>query len=313
MKTNNIPKDELIGRNLLSLLVIAGITFSAISFFMLDAEIQEIFSYTKVTPISPNICENSLCNFKDAKETSSHMFVQLGEELSKTQQVLKNEEFTNLKLVKNFPMKESEVSGNKVTLFAEKDSFIREGVQNSNEGSNQVLRIMGTGPTNNRALIAFDQDDIQNVATGKTLESATLKLYIESNNQNWGDGQLISIHNFETDWQEGNGINAPVSNLLESSDGVTWNCPVNLDECSNHWNGGKFVQNPTDSIWISNQVEGYWVKFDVTSDILDYLSSEENFGWIIMKSDENSEGQINIASREAQSHIPELVLVFSDD
>ena len=189
MKTNNIPKDELMGRNLLSLLVIAGITFSAISFFMLDEEIQEIFSYTEVTPIPPNICEDGLCNFKDAKETSNHMFVQLGEELSKTQQVLKNEEFTNLKLVKNFPIKESEVSGNKVTLFAEKDSFIREGVQNSNEGSNQVLRIMGTGPTNNRALIAFNQDDIQNVTTGKTLESATLKLYIESNNQNWGDGQ----------------------------------------------------------------------------------------------------------------------------
>jgi hypothetical protein len=88
---------------------------------------------------------------------------------------------------------------------------------------------MGTGPINNRALIAFDQDDIQNVATGKTLESATLKLYIESNNQNWGDGQLISVHNFETDWQEGNGINAPVSNLLESSDGVTWSCPTDSD------------------------------------------------------------------------------------
>jgi|GEM_PF-1905769 len=312
MKTINIPKDDLIGRNLLSLLVISGLAFSVISFFMLDEEIQEIFSYAKVSPVPTNICENGLCNFKDAKETSNHMFVQLGEELSKSPQILKNEEFTNLKLVKNLPVKAPEISGNKVILFAEKDSFIREGVQNSNEGSNQVLRIMGTGPTNNRVLIAFDQDNIQNVATGKTLESATLKLYIESNNQNWGDGQFISIHNFETDWQEGNGISTPVSNLLNPSDGVTWSCPTDSDECT-QWNGGKFAQNPTDSIWISNQVEGYWVKFDVTNDILDYLSSEENFGWIIMKSDENSEGQINIASREAQSNIPELVLVFSDD
>jgi len=313
MKTNNIIKDDLLGRNLISLLVISGLAFSVISFFMLDEEIQEIFSNTEVTPVPTNICENGLCNFRDAKETSNHMFVQLGEELSKSPQILKNEEFTNLKLVKNIQVKESEVSGNKVTLFAEKDSFIREGVQNSNEGSNQVLRIMGTGPTNNRVLIAFDQDNIQNVATGKTLESATLKLYIESNNHNWGDGQLINIRSFETDWQEGNGISVPVSNLLEPSDGVTWRCPTDSDECRNQWNGGKFDQNPTDSIWISNQVEGYWVKFDVTNDILDYLSSEENFGWIIMKSDENSEGQINIASREAQSHIPELVLVFSDD
>src|SRR3970040_1868885 len=306
MKTNNIIKDEILGRNLLSLLVITGITFSAISFFILDEEIQEIFSNTKVISVPPNICENGLCYFKDAKDTSNHMFVQLGEELSKTQKVLKNEEFTNLKLVKNLPVKEPEVSGNKISFCAEKDSFIREGVQNSNEGSNQVLRIMGTGPTSNRRLIAFDQDNIQNVATGKTLKSATLKLYIESNNHNWGDGQLINIRIFETDWQEGNGISAPVSNLLNPSDGVTWSCPTDSDECSNQWNGGKFDQNPTDSIWISNQVEGYWVKFDVTNDILDYLSSEENFGWIIMKSDENSEGQIKIASREAQQQLPEL-------
>src|SRR3972149_1176744 len=148
MKTNNIIKDELMGRTLLSLLVIAGITFSAISFFILDEEIQEIFSYTEVTPVPPNICENGLCYFKDAKETSNHMFVQLEEELSKTQKVLKNEEFT------------------------------------------------------------------------------TLKLYIESNNHNWGDGQLINIRSFETDWQEGNGISAPVSNLLNPSDGVTWSCPT---------------------------------------------------------------------------------------
>ncbi|MEX2312513.1 MAG: DNRLRE domain-containing protein, partial [Nitrosopumilaceae archaeon] len=238
---------------------------------------------------------------------------QLEEDLSKTQQVLKNEEFTNLKLVKNLPVKEPEISGNKVILFAAKDSFIREGVQNSNEGSNQVLRIMGTGPTNNRALIAFDQDDIQNVATDKILESATLKLYIESNNHNWGDGQLINIRSFETDWQEGNGISTPVSNLLNPSDGVTWSCPTDSDECSNQWNGGTFDQNPTDSIWISNQVEGYWVKFDVTQDILAYKSTDENFGWIIMKSDEESDGQINISSRESSSHNPELVLVFSDD
>lgn len=313
MKSINISKDDIIGRNLLSLLVIAGITFSATSFIILDSETQKVFSFTEVTPVPSNICENGLCYFKDSEETSKPMFVQLDEELSKTQQVLKNEQFDNLKLATDLPVKESEVSGNKVTLFAEKDSFIREGVQNSNEGSNKVLRIMGTGPTNNRALIAFNQDSIHNVAIGKTLDSATLKLYVESNNRNWGGGQLISIHKFETDWQEGNGINAPVSNLLEHSNGVTWNCPVNLDDCSNHWNGGKFEQNPTDSVWISNQVEDYWVKFDVTNDILDYLSSEENFGWIIMKNDEDSGGQINIPSREAQSHNPELVLVFSDD
>ena len=313
MKTTNIIKDEIMGKHFLILLVIAGIAFSAISFLILDEEISKFFSNTQVTTAPTNICENGLCYFKDVKDTSNHVFVQLGEKLSKSQQVLKNEEFTNLKLVKNLPVKEPEMSGNKALLFAEKDSFLREGIQNSNEGSNPVLRIMGTGPTNNRVLIAFNQDNIQNAVTGKTLKSATLKLYIESNNHNWGDGQLINIHSLETNWQEGSGISTTVTNLLNPDDGVTWSCSTDSNECSNQWNGGKFAKNPTDSIWISNQVEGYWVKFDVTKDILDYLSSKENFGWIIMKSDENSEGQINIASREAQSNIPELVLVFSDD
>ena len=48
MKINNIPKDEIMGRNLLCLLVIAGIAFSAISFFILDEETQKIFSTTEV-------------------------------------------------------------------------------------------------------------------------------------------------------------------------------------------------------------------------------------------------------------------------
>ena len=55
------------------------------------------------------------------------------------------------------------------------------------------------------------------------------------------------------------------------------------------------------------------IKIDVTKDIIDYQLADESFGWIMMKSDEDSSGQINIASRESQLHVPELVLVFSDE
>ena len=213
--------------------------------------------------------------------------------------------------MKNLPKMELKQSGNKVSLFAEKDSYIREGIQNSNEGSNHVLKIMGTGPTNNRAMVSFDQADILDVAHGRNLESATLKLYIEGNNQNWGDGQLINIHSLEANWQEGTGLNQYTAGF-NSEDGVTWNCSVN-SKCNDEWNGGYFNQIPTDSVWISNQVENYWIKADVTNDILDHQLDDESFGWILMKSDEDSEGQINISSRESQLHIPELVLVFSDE
>ena len=311
MKTRNISKDDLIGKNLLSFFVISGIAFSATSFFILNEEVQEIFS-TSVEPIPTKICENGLCYFKDNEKTYSPILVQQEEKFSKSQQLLKNEDFTNLKLGKNIPTQEAQISDNTAILFAEKDSFIREGIQNSNEGSNQVLRIMGSGPTNNRILIAFNQEDIKTLSLGKTLDSATIKLYVEENNQNWGYGQLINIYKLENNWEEGDGLSAPVSSLFNSGHGVTWACTVNSDNCSN-WNGGVFKQKPTDSELITNQINGNWITFDVTQDVLDYVSANDNFGWIITKSNEDSGGQINISSRESSSHNPELVLVFSND
>jgi len=307
-----LANENLFGKWVLASLVVAGIAFSAGAFFMLDEGTQTIFVESEVKSATIPICENGLCYTNDAQDNFENIFVQQGTDLSLTNQVSQNEDFSNLKLVKNLPSKELKQSGNKVSLFAEKDSFIREGIQNDNEGSNHVLKIMGTGPTNNRAIVSFNQADILDVTQGMTLESATLKLYIEGNNQNWGDGQLINIHSLETNWQEGTGMNHNTGAFFNSGEGVTWDCPVNSN-CNDDWNGGNYNQVPTDSVWISNQVEDYWIKFDVRTDILDYQLAEESFGWIIMKSDEDSKGQINIASRESQLHIPELVLVFSDE
>ncbi len=309
---SQINQDEILGRGILSLLIITGVAFSGITFFMLDDGIQSTFSENQVKSGSTNICENGLCYVENSEGTSNNILVQLGADVSNTNQVLETEDFSNIKLVKSSPVKELVKSGNKVTLFAEKDSFIREGIQNTNEGSNKVLRIMGSGPINNRVLISFNLDDIQEVNFGKTLKSATIKMYVEKNNLQWGDGQYISIYSLQNQWDEGNGINAPVSNLIKSN-GATWRCPVDSNSCNEEWNGGIYDQTPIDSIWISNQVDDYWIKFDVTSDILNYQVTNENFGWIIMKNDEDSEGQINIASREAISNNPELVLVFSDE
>jgi hypothetical protein len=309
---NQINQDEILGRGVLSLLVITGVTLSGITFFMLDDGLQNTFSEDKVKSIPTSICENGLCYVENTEGISKNILVQQGVDISNSNQVFQNEDFSHLKLVKNYPVKELEKSGNKLTLFAEKDSFIREGIQNTNEGSNEVLRIMGSGPINNRALISFNLDNIEEFSSGKTLQSATIKLYVEKNNLQWGDGQYISIHRVQTQWDEGNGVNSPVSNLVKS-DGVTWSCPINSNSCNEEWNGGIFDQSPSDSIWMSNQVDSYWIKFDVTSDILNYQVTNENSGWIIMKDNEESDGQINIASREAISNNPELVMVFSDE
>jgi hypothetical protein len=122
----------------------------------------------------------------------------------------------------------------------------------------------------------------------------------------------LTFTKLENNWDEGDGLSAPVSSLFNSGHGVTWECTVDSTDCSK-WNGGIFNQIPTDSKLVTDQTDKNWIKFDVTQDILEYTSTDENFGWIIMKSDEDSGGQINISSRESSSHNPELVLVFSDD
>lgn len=309
---SQVNQNDFIGRSLLSVLVITGVIFSGITFFMLDDSFQNIFAENEVKTNPTNICENGLCYIENAEGISNNIPVQQNTDISNSNQVFKNEDFTGIKFQKNVSVKELEKSGNKLILYAEKDSFIREGVQNTNEGSNEVLRVMGSGPINNRALISFNLDDLQEVSSGKSIESAIIKMYVEKNNHQWGDGHLIGIHSLQSQWNEGNEVNTPVSNLMKSR-GVTWNCPVNNNSCDNKWDGGVFNRNPTDSIWISNQVDGYWLKFDVTSDILNYQDTKENYGWIIMKENEDVEGQINFASREAKLNNPELVVVFSDD
>ncbi len=308
---SQLVNDSLLGRGAISLLVVAGFAFSVGAFFVLDNNSQNVFSELEIKSSNIPTCENGLCYTNNDKGNFENILVQQGAEISNANQASQNEDFSNLKLVKNLPKAELKESGNKVSLFSEKDSFIREGIQNSNEGSNEVLKIMGTGPTNNRVMVSFNQADILEASQGKSLESATLKLYVEGNNQNWGDGQLINIHSLQSDWQEGSGLNNNMG-FFNSGEGVTWSCSIETN-CNDEWNGGIYSQTPTDSIWISNQVQDYWIKLDVTNDVLDYQSSEENYGWIIMKNNEDSEGQINISSRESQSHIPELVLVFSNE
>ena len=309
---SQVNKDEILGHGILGLLVITGVAFSGITFFMLDEDVQAVFSEKEVKIVPTNVCEYSLCYTENSEGEFNNILVQLEADMLNTHQVSLNEDFTHLKLVKSQSPKGLEISGNKVTLFAEKDSFIREGIKNTNEGSNEFLRILGVGPINNRALISFNLDEIQEFSSDKTLQSATIKLHVEKNNHQWGDGQFVSIHSLQAPWDEGNGVNAPNSNLIRSN-GVTWNCATDSKNCNEGWNGGIFEDIPTDSIWISNQVDDYWIKFDVTSDILDYQESKQNFGWIIIKDNEDSKGQINIASREAVSHNPELVLVFSNE
>lgn len=304
---------ELMEKKLLSLIVVAGISFSAISISMFDYEFDDIQSHLQINANVQELCISDICNVATTKTETVGSFVQQGEVISSDGTVITStEDFTGITIPKtSIATKDYTLSGNKATLFAEKDGFIREGIKNANEGSNEILRVMGTDETNNRALIAFNQADIEAATAGKTLQSATLKLYVESTDGKWADGQLVNIHRLQSNWHEGVGINIPFDLVKNMGNGATWHCSTEIN-CDTKWNGGSFELNPTDSVFISNQVmESYWIKFDVTNDVQNYLSGSDNFGWIIMKSDEDASGRINFAAREAQSNTPELVLVLT--
>lgn len=291
---------EFEGKKLLSLLVVTGFAFSGLSGFVLSDGFG----------MADSIPKTSLM----VEKNSIPSFVQQSEVASSTAMIdTTNEVFTDIKFDKNtVPQKDYQLYGNKATLFSEKDSFIREGIKFSNEGSNEILRVMGAGPTNNRAVVQFSQDEIESVSESKQLESATLKLFIISNDGKWENGQHVTIHQLTTEWLEGNESNAPLADFVGIQNGVSWNCSSDGNSCVSKWNGGHYIDTPTDSVFISNHLQdGYWITFDVTEDVNNFLLGSPNHGWIIKKSNEDSSGRINFAARESNSNVPELVMVFS--
>ena len=201
------------------------------------------------------------------------------------------------------------------TFSAEKDSFLRQGTPNRNEGANEIMQLRANG--NNRALVEFNQTDIENTIGTGTLENATLRLYIEDNFDGWGaSGRTIDAHRITENWAEGNAANLGMS-IPGTGDGVTWKCAVDTDisdqnkDCATEWGGGNFDGTATDTITITNGQEGAYVEFDVTADVQDFLDgTEQNHGWIIKKTLEGQSGRLQFTSSEGITNNPELVIFF---
>ena len=297
-------QNEFAGKKLLSMLVVSGVFISGISFFMLGSGSTGAISATEVE----EMCSGGLCQISTTESIPVGSFVQQSADLSNDLVASNSENFGSLKFLKT-KIKDYELLGDSAMLYAAKDSFVREGISQSNEGANDVLRVMGSGPTNNRALVGFDQSDIETVTQGKSIESATLMLYIVSNDGKWDQGQKLDIYKITTAWSEGNDASAPFSKL-SSSKGATWSCS-DAANCVSEWNGGSVTASPTDSALITNEANGQWIEFDVTEDVQSFASGESNNGWVIMKSNEDAPGRINFAAKEAQTNIPQLEISFT--
>ncbi len=182
-----------------------------------------------------------------------------------------------------------------VSLAPNADTYIRTG--NQNFGSDAFLRLRSTG--NHRSLVRFDQNAIAAAVGGGVLQSATLGLFIESNNTSWSTGRPVDVHRLSTAWTEA---------------GATYNCPNDTDttngavDCPVQWDGGSYASTPTASYLQTNELVGA-IDLDVTSDVVAFLGGTPNQGWLVKKRDENLNGLVDFTSREGTTtQAPRLVL-----
>ena len=215
---------------------------------------------------------------------------------------------------------------NDLTLEPSKDSFLRSGSPDTNEGANKRLNIHRVGKR--RAVIAFDLSTLNSqIPAGEKVISADLQLFITNNNRFWSKkGRPVGVHMLLEDWSEGNGANAKVPRFPDNDDeeerpvrknrgtgaGVTWRCATDTDisnkktDCTIKWRGGSFNSVPTDVATVTNNTTGS-LSFDVTSDVQKFLAATfQNFGWLIKKTGASKAGGIWLASREASSNHPAL-------
>lgn len=195
-----------------------------------------------------------------------------------------------------------------VSLSPSKDTYIRGGSANSNQGSSLILRLQQSGP--NRVLLAFDSSALVQAAGSDSIVGASLQMTIATAGDNWGTaGRLVELHRLTTSWTEG---------------GATWNCAIdsipanNSADCSG---ATSWVMGTPDSLhpWtnavsasalITTSETGV-VSLDVTTDVRAMLSSGgASRGWILKRSDETQPGSVDFASRETQTP-PQLVLTLA--
>ena len=115
-----------------------------------------------------------------------------------------------------------------VNLISAEDTTLKQGTPNANQGAETLLRIQHSG--NQRVLVRFDQQALEQAIGNSSIRSAKLRLFIAANGNNWGtDGREVNVHRLTQAWTEA---------------GATWNCPNDTNtgngspDCSPSWEMG---------------------------------------------------------------------------
>jgi hypothetical protein len=189
-----------------------------------------------------------------------------------------------------------------ITLTTTGDDYLRSGSANTNDGTATFIRVQQSG--SNRALVQFDAASLTSQVGSKTVATAKLRLYIESNGDNWSaSGRTVDVHRLSVAWTEL---------------GATWNCPIDTNlgnssaDCATQWAGGTYVATASASLLHTNGLLG-WVEWDVTADVVAMVASPStNYGWIVKKTLETQNGRADYTSREGASNHPQLYVTFTN-
>ncbi len=186
------------------------------------------------------------------------------------------------------------------------DTYIRQGSPNQNQGAEVILRLQSSGK--NRALLRWDQAALVQAVAGGTVTSARLQLTISNLGDNWSTaGRTIELHRMTQAWTEL---------------GATWNCATDSvpgnskPDCTgatawdmDHSAAYPFVAETSATARLRNGQTGV-VSFDVTADVLAWLSGQPNDGWVLKKTVEGDPGMVDFGSRESGT-APRLVLTVA--
>ncbi|MBL4869078.1 MAG: thrombospondin type 3 repeat-containing protein, partial [Pseudomonadales bacterium] len=210
----------------------------------------------------------------------------------------------------------ADVGDEQITLSASKDTLLRPGLPNFNEGGNTNLTLGNGVPR--KMLVGFDFSSIDITR----VKEAHLILTIDDTipRRNWGaSGRMVEAHAMISDWSEGNGKR----DLLYfwqrdrgDGPGATWRCAADTDisdrwlDCNKTWSGGEYVKTATDAVLHTNNISGE-IDWNITQDVQLGRNS-----WALFRA--GRRGKVSYFSREGAaakgnpSLAPRLVLTLSE-
>ncbi len=173
-------------------------------------------------------------------------------------------------------------------LLSVADSYVNQNAANTNYGTATTMEVRSTsGGTPDRNRRSFVQFDVSSIPAGATIQSATVRLYMETAPSG---SRSYDINRVTASWIE------------SGAGGITWN------------NQPAVAGSPTDTI-ATGTAAGVWLEWDVTCDVQGYVSgTHSNYGWRVKDQTESSATDYRSVFRTREytgtTYDPQLVVIY---